>query len=126
MGTKHHFKGVGSEADRAHGEVASRAAGSNFTPAGNSHTTASFSENATGQPEPVAAKKPLRLSDNEILSLFRGAQKEASLEADWRGIQDPPARREQSDAIGSAAKLPASSASVASTAELRSSADTSS
>merc|ERR1712032_499079 len=44
-------------------------------------------------PEPSPPKKPLKLSDNELLSLFRGAQKEASLEADWRGIQDPPSRR---------------------------------
>merc|ERR1712154_650098 len=42
---------------------------------------------------PPPTRKALRLSDNEILSLFRGAQKEASLEADWRGIGDAPSRK---------------------------------
>lgn len=40
---------------------------------------------------PRPAKKSLKLNDNEILSLFRSAQVEAAIEADWRGIPEPGA-----------------------------------
>eukprot|EP00747_Dinoflagellata_sp_TGD_P166163 gnl/TRDRNA2_/TRDRNA2_188515_c0_seq1.p1 gnl/TRDRNA2_/TRDRNA2_188515_c0~~gnl/TRDRNA2_/TRDRNA2_188515_c0_seq1.p1 ORF type:complete len:396 (+),score=70.68 gnl/TRDRNA2_/TRDRNA2_188515_c0_seq1:169-1356(+) len=34
-------------------------------------------------------RKPLKLSDDEIISLYQCAQREAEIEADWRGIQGP-------------------------------------
>lgn len=37
-------------------------------------------------PEPRAPKKSLKLSDDEILGIYRSAQVEAAIEADWRGI----------------------------------------
>lgn len=36
--------------------------------------------------EPKPQRKALKLNDDEILSLYRSAQMEASIEADWRGI----------------------------------------
>lgn len=40
-------------------------------------------------PEPKAPKKSLKLSDDEILNIYKNAQVEAAIEADWRGIQGP-------------------------------------
>lgn len=40
--------------------------------------------------EPRPPRKALKLNDDEILSLYRSAQMEASIEADWRGISGPP------------------------------------
>mmetsp|Transcript_113436 Transcript_113436/g.315885 ORF Transcript_113436/g.315885 Transcript_113436/m.315885 type:complete len:425 (+) Transcript_113436:278-1552(+) len=44
-------------------------------------------------PEPRPTRKPLKLSDDEILDLYRSAQAEAAIEADWRGIQGPTPSR---------------------------------
>jgi len=44
-------------------------------------------------PQPQRTRKPLQLSDEEILSLYRCAQAEAAREADWRGIRAPSPRR---------------------------------
>lgn len=41
------------------------------------------------QPEPKAPRKNLKLSDDEILSIYRSAQAEAAIEADWRGVEGP-------------------------------------
>ncbi|CAK9031991.1 unnamed protein product [Durusdinium trenchii] len=45
----------------------------------------SFSAGAS-TPLPALVKKVLKLSDDEILSLYHYAQNEAAREADWRGI----------------------------------------
>lgn len=37
-------------------------------------------------------KRSLKLNDDEIMSLFRNAQAEAAIEADWRGIPGPVAK----------------------------------
>lgn len=41
------------------------------------------------QEPPKAPRKSLKLSDDEILSIYRSAQEEAATEADWRGIEGP-------------------------------------
>jgi len=41
-----------------------------------------------------SARKPLKLDDDEILNLYRSAQHEAAMEADWRGIQGPEVKKE--------------------------------
>lgn len=41
------------------------------------------------QQEPRPTRKALKLSDDEILSIYRSAQVEAAIEADWRGIEGP-------------------------------------
>lgn len=46
------------------------------------------------QQEPKAPRKSLKLSDDEILSIYRSAQEEAATEADWRGIDGPAAKAE--------------------------------
>lgn len=51
-----------------------------------------------GAAEPRRPRKPLKLSDAEILSLYRTAQMEAAIEADWRGIQGPSPRKRGGDA----------------------------
>jgi hypothetical protein len=38
---------------------------------------------------PRAPRKSLKLSDDEILNIYRSAQAEAAMEADWRGITGP-------------------------------------
>jgi len=40
-------------------------------------------------PEPKVPRKSLKLSDDEILNIYKNAQVEAAIEADWRGIQGP-------------------------------------
>jgi len=40
-------------------------------------------------PQPRPNKKALKLSDDEILNIYKNAQAEAAIEADWRGIQGP-------------------------------------
>mmetsp|Transcript_820 Transcript_820/g.2699 ORF Transcript_820/g.2699 Transcript_820/m.2699 type:complete len:372 (-) Transcript_820:81-1196(-) len=47
----------------------------------------------TPPPEPKTFRKPLKLRDDEILDLYRSAQAEAAIEADWRGIQGPTPSR---------------------------------
>lgn len=58
-------------------------------------------------------RRVLKLTDDEILSLYHDAQQEAAIEADWRGIQVPTASRGSSDGGGtsrsSAARGPAES-----------------
>lgn len=44
-----------------------------------------------------SSKKALKLNDDELMSLYRIAQDEAGIEADWRGIQDPVPRRRAGD-----------------------------
>jgi len=39
--------------------------------------------------EPKVPRKSLKLSDDEILNIYRNAQTEAAIEADWRGIEGP-------------------------------------
>lgn len=46
-------------------------------------------------------EKGLRLNDNEIMNLYRTAQHEAAVEADWRGIQGPSPSRGSSSPGGS-------------------------
>jgi hypothetical protein len=59
----------------------------------------SSAEAAAGNAATAAAeasrpgKKPLKLSDDEIMNLYRSAQAEAAIEADWRGIPGPTASR---------------------------------
>lgn len=43
---------------------------------------------------PRPTRKPLKLNDDEILNLYRNAQMEAAIEADWRGIQGPTPSRD--------------------------------
>jgi len=46
------------------------------------------------QPPPQASsRKALHLSDEEIMALYRVAQEEAEIEADWRGLQSPVTTR---------------------------------
>jgi len=57
------------------------------------------------QPPPVQLarsppKKVLKLTDDEILSLYESAQAEAAMESDWRGIQGPTPSREFSSDDG--------------------------
>eukprot|EP00927_Polykrikos_kofoidii_P005815 TRINITY_DN12315_c0_g1_i1.p1 TRINITY_DN12315_c0_g1~~TRINITY_DN12315_c0_g1_i1.p1 ORF type:complete len:403 (+),score=79.40 TRINITY_DN12315_c0_g1_i1:211-1419(+) len=56
----------------------------------------SGSEAATPAPKPP--KKSLKLNDDEILTLYRSAQVEAAIEADWRGITGPVAPGRGADA----------------------------
>merc|ERR1719215_127421 len=56
---------------------------------------------ASRPPLPNAAeakptRKALKLNDDEILSLYRSAQADAAIEADWRGIQGPGLSRADS------------------------------
>jgi len=59
-----------------------------------------------GQPQadqgpPKPPRKSLKLSDDEILNIYRNAQVEAAIEADWRGIEGPAAKaRSWSDGEG--------------------------
>mmetsp|Transcript_111609 Transcript_111609/g.279479 ORF Transcript_111609/g.279479 Transcript_111609/m.279479 type:complete len:496 (+) Transcript_111609:97-1584(+) len=46
--------------------------------------------------EPKPARKALKLNDCEILSLYKSAQAEAAIEADWRGIPGPGLSRANS------------------------------
>lgn len=47
---------------------------------------AEHSQQQEAPEEPPNKRKPLKLSDNEILKMYNLAQQEAELEADWRGI----------------------------------------
>lgn len=79
----------------------------------NSEESASRRAHSSGDPrcdpvpppklEPRTRKKPLKLSDDEILNIYRSAQAEAAIEADWRGIHN-----QTSDSTG---RAPSSSAS---------------
>lgn len=44
--------------------------------------------------EPRPPRKSLKLSDDEILSIYRNAQVEAAIEADWRGVEGPAIARQ--------------------------------
>jgi len=46
-----------------------------------------------------APTKTLRLSDREIMAIFKGAQREAEREADWRNIEPPNARNSLGDVV---------------------------
>eukprot|EP00929_Paragymnodinium_shiwhaense_P000572 TRINITY_DN10081_c0_g1_i1.p1 TRINITY_DN10081_c0_g1~~TRINITY_DN10081_c0_g1_i1.p1 ORF type:complete len:473 (+),score=123.16 TRINITY_DN10081_c0_g1_i1:161-1579(+) len=67
------------------GAAASSAAAQQQPFAGSSAASAS----SVATEEPRVPKKPLKLNDDELLSLFRSAQAEAASEADWRGIEGP-------------------------------------
>lgn len=49
-----------------------------------------------------APTKKLRLSDREIMAIFKGAQREAEREADWRNIEPPNARNSLGDLVAGA------------------------
>lgn len=82
--SKHHFEGDSGELESPHiegGTVANACA---------SGASARLHEAAVqGRAEQHPQRKALKLNDSEILSLYRSAQIEASIEADWRGIQGP-------------------------------------
>jgi len=51
-----------------------------------SQIAAGISQQAAGSAEARPVKKTLKLNDREIMKLYRAAQHEAAVEADWRGI----------------------------------------
>jgi len=73
--------GCSSEASRSLGGAASSGAGAN----GGSGSRPPLPTVV----EPKPTRKALKLNDDEILSLYRSAQAEAAIEADWRGIPGP-------------------------------------
>ncbi|CAE7410580.1 unnamed protein product [Symbiodinium natans] len=58
------------------------------------------------EPSPLVARKVLKLTDEEILTLYRFAQAEAAHEADWRGLPQElctPCRPREGPALGTGA-----------------------
>lgn len=93
--SKHHFEGDHGELESPH------------TDGGRGHGAGNpgFVDASNAQPSPVEVARPprksLKLNDDEILSLYRSAQMEAAIEADWRGIQGPtPSRNSLVDGGG--------------------------
>jgi len=86
--SKQHFEGDRGELESPHtdGSRGPNAAPSHAASAGASHVQQSPAEVAR------PPRKSLKLNDDEILSLYRSAQMEAAIEADWRGIQGPTGR----------------------------------
>lgn len=88
--SKHQFEGDRGEAmDSPHiDSFANRAAAADGTYAGSMMGAAEAQQMQAAE---VARppRKSLKLNDDEILTLYRSAQMEAAIEADWRGIQGP-------------------------------------
>jgi len=57
------------------------------------HTPLGGTPLRTTKSKKVVQKKLVELTDQEILGLYQGAQEEAQIEADWRGIDEWPATR---------------------------------
>mmetsp|Transcript_84925 Transcript_84925/g.236970 ORF Transcript_84925/g.236970 Transcript_84925/m.236970 type:complete len:477 (+) Transcript_84925:194-1624(+) len=106
--SKHQFEGDPGDAENADGDgVGAPGAGGAlfggaraFSARANSvqsHAAAAAAAAAAGSDAAAAVaataakppRKSLKLSDDEILMLYRSAQSEAAMEADWRGIQGP-------------------------------------
>lgn len=68
--------------------------------AGGAAYSSPYGGRASQPSEPRPQRKALKLNDDEILSLFRNAQMEAAMEADWRGISGPIMSRDSASSGG--------------------------
>mmetsp|Transcript_24941 Transcript_24941/g.54265 ORF Transcript_24941/g.54265 Transcript_24941/m.54265 type:complete len:435 (+) Transcript_24941:49-1353(+) len=109
--SKHHFEGDHGELESPRTDGGGRGGSGGYSPG---DAVVGGAAPPRPPPEPRPPRKALKLNDDEILSLYRSAQHEASIEADWRGIQGPTPSRSGASEDGGTSRSAVSLAAPAS------------